>query len=86
MFGVQGLVRAAQLEAPDVVAEVDAAEQAGAGEVDQIALDRRGVVAVAGQRLDQLAVAARYLGGLEVLQHRDPGPGAAQASVADDLA
>lgn len=72
VLGVQRVVGAAQLEAPHVVAEVDPAEQAGASEVDQVAVDRRRVVAVPDQRLDQLAVTERDLGRLQVLRAPPP--------------
>jgi hypothetical protein len=62
----------ADLEAPDVIAQIAARDQTGLGQVDEVTIDRRSIEAQGGYFSRNLAMAEGACRTLEELEYRNP--------------
>lgn len=60
-----------QLEAPDVISEIDPREDVGSSKVDEDAIDRGAVEAMMFERFEELGVALRTRVGVQILEDCD---------------
>ncbi len=74
------------LEAPGVVASVEAGEEAGVGQFDETAVKRRFVVALGHERVGHVGMADGIARGGDVLQNGHAGRGGPQAGGANAVA
>lgn len=74
----------ADFEPPHVIAQIAARDQAGLGEVDEVAIDRRSIEAQSRYFPGDLAMAERPFGALQELQHRDPSGGLPEPATAQE--
>ena len=72
-----------ELKPPDVVSQIDPGGKLGLGQFGEIAIDRRPVIALVGQRIGHLSMGQWASRLQQLAQHRHPGPGTPQARPAN---
>jgi len=80
---VIGRLRDRQLEAPDVISDVEATEQPRRCQVVEVAEQRGAIPASVAQGIDDLGVGSGSTQGLEEREHREPGPGHTKTGLAE---
>jgi len=79
------VLRGAELVAPDVIAQVGSAHDVRFGEVDQVAIERRPVETLLGERFEQLGMTYRRGGSREPSERGNTRTCASKSRFAKDF-